>query len=121
MTDKQMEKVRRKAYKYYDEVIYENPNWSNRDIALSSFYAGAEYVLKNKHELQTTTCLAEFLVRKGILIEFIANVCKSRSELSIDVIKCALNGDICSAFSWGGTPQGFDYWANISREYAKSI
>lgn len=117
MTDKQMDKVRKNAYKYYDEIVFENQDWSKRDIALSSFYAGADYVLKNKHELQEASCLAEFLARKGILIEFIKNVGAFANDYSITYIERALEGTICEAFSWSDSPQGFEYWSKISDEY----
>lgn len=120
MTDKQMGKVRKNAYKYYDEVIYMNQDWSKRDISLLSFYAGADYVLKNKHEPQEVTCLAEFLARKGILIEFIKNTCAFSNDYSITYIERALEGMICEAFSWSDSPQGFDYWSKISDEYNRT-
>ena len=50
MTDKQEIKVRKNAYKFYDEVIFENLDWSRHDIATASFVAGAEYALANKHD-----------------------------------------------------------------------
>jgi hypothetical protein len=117
MTDKQETKVRKNAYKYYDEIVFENQDWSKREISLSSFYAGADYVLKNKHELQEVRCLAEFLARKGILIEFITNVCAFSNECSINYIERTLEGTICEAFSWSDSPQGFDYWSKINDEY----
>jgi hypothetical protein len=117
MTDKQETKVRKNAYKYYDEIVFENQDWSKRRISLSSFYAGADYVLKNKHELQEVTCLAEFLARKGALIEFMENVLKQRVGFPIEEISSALGDKISVAFAWGDTPQGFEYWRELAEEF----
>ena len=119
MTDKQEKQVRKNAYKYYDEVIYESKDWNVRYIALSSFQAGAEYVLKNKHEMQEVTCLAEFLARKGVLIEFLDNVLEKRCSAPIDAISSALGDRITYAFAWGDTPQGFEYWRELAEEFEK--
>lgn len=116
MTDKQMKKVRKNAYKFYDEVIFEGENWSNREISLSSFCAGADYVLQNKRELQEVTCLAEFLARKGVLIEFLENVLKQRGGSPIEEISLALD-QLSAAFAWGETPQGFKYWRELAEEF----
>lgn len=116
MTNKQMDKVRKNAYKYYDEIIYENQDWSKRDISLSSFYAGAEYVLKNKNELrkETVNSLAEFLVMRDALYTFIDNVFEQRGH---EHLLYVLGDTISSAFDWIKTPQGYDYWKKLSREY----
>lgn len=118
MTDKQMEKVRKNAYKFYDNVVYERKDLNKRDIALSSFYAGAEYVLKNKNELSkdTVDSLAEFLVMRDALYKFINNVLEQRGH---EHLLYALDCDIDSAFKWSETPQGYDYWYELSREYNK--
>jgi hypothetical protein len=121
MTDKQLEKVRRNAYKYYDEVIYENPDWSNRDIALSSFQAGADYALRNKYELRkdTVNSLAEFLVMEDALNAFIDNVLKQRGhDHLLYILEC---GSISSAFDWEKTLQGYNYWCELSREYIELL
>lgn len=119
MTGKQMKKVRKNAYKFYDEVIFEGENWGKREISLSSFCAGADYVLKNKRELQEVTCLAEFLARKGALIEFMENVLKHRVGSPIKEISLALGDQISSSFAWGDTPQGFEYWQELAEEFEK--
>lgn len=116
MTNKQMDKVRKNAYKHYDEVIFENQDWSKRDIALSSFQAGAEYVLKNKDALrkETVNSLAEFLVMKDALYAFIDNVLEQRGH---EHLLYALGDTIGAAFEWSKTPQGYDYWHELNREY----
>lgn len=118
MTDKQMEKVRKNAYKFYDNVVYEHQDWNRRDIAISSFYAGADYVLKNKNELRkdTVDSLAEFLVMRDALYAFINNVFEQRGH---EHLLYALDCNIDSAFRWSETPQGYDYWCELSREYNK--
>jgi hypothetical protein len=121
MTDKQMVKVRKNAYKYYDEIVFEHDDWSKRDITLSSFHAGAEYVLKNKHELRkdTVNSLAEFLVMEDALNAFIDNVLKQRGhDHLLYILEC---GSIRSAFDWEKTLQGYNYWCELSREYIELL
>lgn len=116
MTDKQMEKVCKNAYKFYDNVVYENQDWNKFDIVRESFKAGVEYVLKNKYEFRkdTVDSLAEFLVMRGALNAFIENVLTQRGHKDL---LYTLGDSINGAFTWGSTPQGYDYWYELHREY----
>lgn len=123
MTEKQERKIRREAYKFYDEQIYEDTNLFKHDIAQIAFYAGAEYILKNKHEFGNTTIrptteaglLLEFLAKRDALVPYIENIFAKRPHQLIDILKeCS---SINSAFSWIDTPQGHDYWHELHNEF----
>lgn len=122
MTDKQERQVRRNAYKYYDNVVYENQDWSRRDIATSSFYAGAEYALKNKYdELKDgKPNIVQFLKDKGVCEMFYANLLHQKQ--GEDLRKYLSYGffeynAISAAFTWSDTPEGHTFWSEISKSF----
>ena len=126
MTDKQEMRVRSKAYKYYDEVIYENQDWSMRDIALSSFYAGAEYALKNKYdELRNgRPNIVQFLKDNGVYEVFFENLFKQKQGRDLSdyfLFGFSNYNAISSAFTWGNTPEGHTFWSEISEEFNKQF
>jgi hypothetical protein len=125
MTDKQEMKVRRNAYKFYDEVIYEHRDWNKRDIALASFQAGADYVLKNKHELKEEQSnakpnIVQFLKDNGAYEMFFANLLNYKQEK--DLGKYFLSdffsiNAISAAFIWSETPEGKDLWCELGAKW----
>lgn len=122
MTDKQKEKVRNKAYKYYDEIVFENPNWSKRDIAILSFQAGAKYALANKHdELKEQSCdIVQFLKDNGAYEKFLDNLAGKRSkEEIIDFFRQDFGQNYCinCAFAWASTPEGHRFWSEINAKW----
>ena len=126
MTCKQEMRVRSKAYKYYDEVIYENQDWSMRDIALSSFYAGAEYALKNKYdELRNgRPNIIQFLKDNGVYDVFFENLFKQKQGRDLSnyfLFGFSNYNAILSAFTWGNTPEGHTFWSEISEEFNKQF
>ena len=126
MTDKQEMRVRSKAYKYYDEVIYENQDWSMRDIALSSFYAGAEYALKNKYdELRNgRPNIVQFLKDNGVYEVFFENLFKQKQGRDLSdyfLFGFSNYNAISSAFTWSNTPEGHTFWSEISEEFNKQF
>lgn len=125
MTEKQERKIRREAYKFYDEQIFANTDLCKHDIAQIAFYAGAEYILKNKKEFGDTAIhptteagfLLEFLAKRDALVPYIENIFAQRPHELIDMLKeCS---SINSAFSWAGTPQGHDYWHELHNEFTR--
>lgn len=132
MTDKQLEKVRRNAYKYYDEVIYENQNWDKCDITLSAFYAGAEYALKNKYdELKDDTekkndkpNIVQFLKDRGVYEMFFTHLLNEREGKRLnEYFEFAFfdTNAISSAFVWVKTPEGHTFWSEISDKWLKQF
>ena len=132
MTVKQEMRVRSKAYKYYDEVIYENQDWSMRDIALSSFYAGAEYALKNKYDELKEDAekknekpnIVQFLKDSGVYEMFFANLLnkKQGDSLSQYFLSYFFNDNaISGAFLWDDTPEGDAFWRELSEEWSKQF
>lgn len=132
MTDKQMVKVQRNAYKFYDEVIYENKDWSKYDIALSAFQAGADYALKNKYDELKEDAekkngkpnIVQFLKDKGVYEEFFANLLnyKQGENLSKYFLSHFFNVNaISGAFIWGETPEEHDFWEEISEMWHKQF
>lgn len=129
MTDKQMVKVRRNAYKYYDEVIFEHDDWNKRDITLFSFQAGADYVLKNKHELKEEQSnakpnIVQFLKDNGVYEMFFANLLKQKQEevLCLYFSRCFYEYNaISAAFTWEETPERHTFWEEISERWAKQF
>jgi hypothetical protein len=129
MTDKQEMKVRRNAYKYYDEVIYEHRDWNKRDIALASFQAGADYVLKNKHEFKEEQSnakpnIVQFLKDNGAYEMFLDNLANQRpGELFIEYLKNDFGTiyTISEAFSWSNTQEGINFWYELSEKWIKEF
>jgi hypothetical protein len=129
MTDKQEMKVRRNAYKYYDEVIYEQRDWNKRDIALASFQAGADYVLKNKHEFKEEQSnakpnIVQFLKDNGVYEMFFTHLLNEREgERLNEYFEFAFfdTNAISSAFVWGETPEGHTFWSEISNKWLKQF
>lgn len=127
MTDKQMVKVRRNAYKYYDEVIFEHDDWNKRDITLFSFQAGADYVLKNKHELKEEQSnakpnLVQFLKDNGAYEMFWDNLANQRTgELFINYLKNDFGTiyTISEAFTWSNTQEGINFWCELNEKWQK--
>jgi hypothetical protein len=126
MTERQEMKVRRNAYKYYDEVIYSNRDWNMRDITLSSFYAGAEYALKNKHDelKEESHGIVRFLKDNGVYDVFFANLLKQKQ--GDDLYQYFLLGfntsaAISSAFIWINTPEGNDFWEELSDRFGSQF
>lgn len=126
MTEKQEMQVRRNAYKFYDDVIYENQDWSKRDITLSSFQAGAEYALKNKHDelKEQSRDIVHFLKDNGVYDVFFANLLnhKQGDDLSIYFSSYFFTSlAISGAFVWSETPEGHDLWEEISSKWSKQF
>lgn len=126
MTDKQIVKVRRNAYKHYDDVIYENQDWSKRDITLSSFYAGAEYALANKHDelKEESHDIVRFLKDNGVYDRFFENLLNHKQ--GDDLYNYFLLGfhtstAISAAFIWSNTPEGHDFWDELSDRFGKQF
>jgi hypothetical protein len=129
MTDKQEMKVRRNAYKYYDEVIYEHRDWNKRDIALASFQAGADYVLKNKHEFKEEQSnakpnIVQFLKDNGAYEMFLDNLANQRpGELFIEYLKNDFGTiyTISEAFAWNNTQEGINFWHELGEKWIKEF
>lgn len=128
MTDKQMVKVRRNAYKFYDEIVFENDDWNKRDITLFSFQAGADYVLKNKHLLKeeeqsnAKPNLVQFLKDNGAYEMFLDNLANQRTgELFINYLKNDFGTiyTISEAFAWSNTQEGVNFWYELSEKWQK--
>jgi len=54
--------------------------------------------------------LRNFLVKNNAFSQFLKNIVESESELDINI-------DIDTAFQWNETPEGDDYWLNLSTEF----
>lgn len=132
MTDKQLLKVRRNAYKYYDEVIFEHDDWNKRDIAIFSFQSGADYALKNKYdELKDDADkkndkpnIVQFLRDNRVYERFIVNLLnhKQGEDLSYYLLTHLFGFNaISGAFIWSETPEGPDFWEEISSKWNKQF
>lgn len=129
MTTKQERLVHRNAYKFYDNVVYENPDWSKRNIAIASFNAGAKYTLENKHdELKANgkPNIVEFLKDNGVYEMFFANLFNHFQNREEDLRQYFLSNffaynAISSAFLWDRTPEGQTFWSEISDRWIKQF
>lgn len=132
MTREQENKVRRNAYKFYDEIVFENDGWSNYDIAVSAFYAGAEYALKNKYDELKDDAekkndkpnIVQFLKDNGVYEMFFANLLnkKQREDLSQYFLSHFFNVNaISGAFVWSETEEGHAFWSEISEKWYKQF
>lgn len=132
MTSQQERKVRGRAYKFYDEVIFENLDWSRHDIATASFVAGAEYALKNKYDELKEDAekknekpnIVQFLKDSGVYEMFFANLLnkKQGDSLSQYFLSHFFNDNaISGAFLWGDTPEGHTFWNEISERWEKQF
>lgn len=130
MTTKQELKVRRNAYKFYDEVIYEHTDWSKLEITNASFCAGAEYALKNKSELKDDAKkkekpnIVQFLKDNGACEMFFKNLLDRKQEEDlIDYLsfKFFTSIAISAAFIWHNTPEGQEFWGDLSDKWAKQF
>ena len=127
MTDKQMVKVRSNAYKFYDEIVFENNDWNKRDISLFSFQAGADYVLKNKHLLKEEESNAkpnpvQFLKDNGAYEMFWDNLANQNTgELFMNYLKNDFGTiyTISKAFAWSNTQEGVNFWCELSKKWQK--
>ena len=126
MTERQEMKVRKNAYKFYDDVIYENQDWSKCDITLSSFYAGADYALKNKHDelKEDSHDIVKFLKDNGVYESFFTNLLNKKQ--GDDLCRYFLLGfhtieAISAAFIWSETPEGHDFWEELSGRFGKQF
>lgn len=128
MTHRQLMKVRCRAFKFFDNVVYENQDWNKRDIALKSFQAGAEYALENKYDELKEDAekksdrpnIVQFLKDNGVYEMFFANLLnrKQGEELGRYFLQAffASNAILC-AFTWSGTPEGHYFWEEISDKW----
>jgi hypothetical protein len=126
MTSKQMDKVRKNAYKYYDEIVFENQDWSKREILLSSFYAGADYVLKNKHDelKEQSNSIIKFLKDNGVYEMFWDNLANQKTqEEIISYLKNYFGTPYAftEAFVWSKTPEGIDFWCDLSEKWDRQF
>lgn len=132
MTGKQEMRVRSKAYKFYDEVIFENLDWSRHDIATASFVAGAEYALKNKYDELKEDAekknekpnIVQFLKDSGVYEMFFANLLNKKQvdSLSQYFLSYFFNDNaISAAFTWDDTPEGDTFWRELSEEWSKQF
>ena len=132
MTSQQKRKVRGRAYKFYDEVIFENLDWSKHDIATASFVAGAEYALKNKYDELKEDAekknekpnIVQFLKDSGVYEMFFANLLnkKQGDSLSQYFLSYFFNDNaISGAFLWDDTPEGDTFWRELSEEWSKQF
>lgn len=126
MTEKQEMQVRRKAYKFYDEVIYENQDWSKRDITLSSFQAGAEYALKNKHDelKEQSRDIVRFLKDNGVYDVFFTNLFNEKQGDDLCMyfsLGFHTRDAISAAFIWSSTPEGHDFWEELSYRFCNNF
>ena len=131
MTQEQLRKVRNAGYKYWDNTVYENSDWSKREISQYSFEAGAEYALKNKYdelkenaEKNGKPNIVQFLKENGVYEKFFANLFKQKGgdELHRYFIELffgihAING----AFLWSRTTEGSNFWVEISEKWSKQF
>jgi hypothetical protein len=130
MTEKQMVNVRRNAYKYYDEIVFENDDWTKREVTLFSFQAGADYVLKNKHELKeeeqsnAKPNIVQFLKDNGAYEMFLDNLANQRpGGLFIEYLKNDLGTihTISEAFAWNNTQEGINFWLELNGKWLKEF
>ena len=132
MTGKQEMRVRSKAYKFYDEVIFENLDWSKRDIATASFVAGAEYALKNKYDELKEDAekknekpnIVQFLKDNGVYEVFFENLFKQKQGRDLSnyfLFGFSNYNAISSAFTWDDTPEGDTFWRELSEEWSKQF
>ena len=132
MTSQQKRKVRGRAYKFYDEVIFENLDWSKHDIATASFVAGAEYALKNKYDELKEDAekknekpnIVQFLKDSGVYEMFFANLLNKKQvdSLSQYFLSYFFNDNaISGAFLWDDTPEGDTFWRELSEEWSKQF
>lgn len=132
MTHKQEVKVRKNAYKYFDEVIYENQDWDKCDIAISSFCAGAEYALKNKYdelkhdveEKNDKPNIVQFLKDNGVYDMFFANLLNNKQGEDLNFYffsHFSTVSAIMAAFTWTETPEGYRFWEVISDRWGNQF
>ena len=124
MTSQQERKVRGRAYKFYDEVIFENLDWSSHDIATASFVAGAEYALANKHDelKEQSREIIKFLKDNGVYEMFWDNLANQNTQEQIIYYLKNYFGTsrtISEAFTWSRTQEGMCFWDGLSEKWQK--
>lgn len=70
-----------------------------------------EKTIKHKDVILNTT-LYQFLKKRGIIRKFKTNCIKADVRSANSIIR---------AFRWNDTPEGLDYWAEISNDFDKYI
>jgi hypothetical protein len=129
MTERQEMKVRRNAYKFYDEVIYNRQDLGKRDISLLSFQAGADYALKNKYDelkeypkkKNDKPNIVQFLKDNGVNEAFWDNF---YNQNTLEQTRYYLKHHLCTtiaiseAFSWSRTQEGIDFWCELSKKWS---
>jgi ATP-dependent exoDNAse (exonuclease V) beta subunit len=132
MTREQENKVRRNAYKFYDKIVLENDGWDNCDIAVSAFYAGAEYALKNKYDELKDDAekkndkpnIVQFLKDNGVYEKFWYNLLnhKRGERLHKYFLSDFSNSNaISAAFIWSETPEGQYFWEKIYDKWCEQF
>lgn len=131
MTQEQLRKIRNAGYKYWDNTVFENSDWSKRDISQFSFEAGAEYALKNKYdelkedaEKKNEPNIVQFLKDSGAYNLFFANLFnqKQGEVLRGYFLSYFFNYNaILAAFTWDQTPEGQDFWEEINTRWIKQL
>lgn len=132
MTQEQLRKIRNAGYKFWDKTVFENSDWSKRDVSQFSFEAGARYALANKYDELKEDAekkndkpnIVQFLKDNGVYEMFFANLFNQRTEadLSSYFLSCFFNSNaISAAFAWDRTPEGNTFWCEISRKWSKQF
>jgi hypothetical protein len=127
MTQEQLRKIRNAGYKYWDNEVFDNhSDWSKREITQFSFEAGAKYALANKYdELKEQSCnIVQFLKDNGVYEMFWDNLANQKTQEEIISYLKNYFGARCAiseAFVWSKTPEGTDFWYDLSEKWTRQF
>lgn len=127
MTQEQLRKIRNAGYKYWDNEVFEyHTDWSKREVSQFSFEAGAKYALANKYdELKNQSLnIVQFLKDNGIFEMFWDNLANQKTqEEIIGYLKeyFGTSFTFSEAFIWVKTPEGVDFWRNLSEKWNRQF
>lgn len=125
MTNEQLRKIRNAGYKYWDNEVFENhSDWSKRDVSQFSFEAGAKYALANKYDelKEQSHDIVQFLKNNGAYEMFWDNLANQKTQEEIIYYlknNFGSSDTISEAFTWSCTPEGVDFWWNLSEQWLK--
>ena len=78
--------------------------------------------MRDKTEFTSGRQLYKFLVSKGAYRRYLSNSFKGNKKISKNLILYWLDThQIATAFSWYGSLEGFDYWADLNLQWCQKV